>query len=582
MILPALNKYYHRQKTEGLVDIANEGFQKQPIPIIVVLDRGGRFLSLVDTRSGEGKNKSTRTFTVPRAIKRASGVAANLLWDVPAYVFGQPKPDPKKNPADNRQRTQEQQHQFIETIRNRLAAILEDDGISAVMCFLSHRDYNDVFNHPAWKEIEVKGLNVSFQLEGDTCLVCERPEVVNAIARDIAKGSGTLQACLVSGAMDSPVRLHTSIKRVFGAQTSGANIVSFNLPAFTSYGKKQSYNAPVGKASEFGYTTALNHLLAQGSKQRLQVGDTSTVFWAETRHEIENVFSGLFGEPPKGEPAQDYKQLIAMFRSADTGAPPQMDPTIPFYVLGLAPNSARIAIRYWYAGSVREIANNIWQHFDDLEMAKSAMEWRHLAMSSLLRATALQEKIENIPSNLAGDTMKAALTGSPYPQTLLSAAIRRCRAEQQVNYHRAALIKAVLVRDQRFGIRFGRNNEKELRMSLDPANQNIGYRLGRLFATLEKIQEESSPGINTTIRDRFYGAASASPIAAFPQLIKLKNHHLSKLENRGRAVNLEKMITTIFDGINDFPTHLSLPDQGRFAIGYYHQRQDFFTKQDKN
>ena len=115
-------------------------------------------------------------------------------------------------------------------------------------------------------------------------------------------------------------------------------------------------------------------------------------------------------------------------------------------------------------------------------------------------------------------------------------------------------------------------------MALDVTNTNPGYRLGRLFAVLEKIQEEASPGINATIRDRFYGSASGTPVAAFPHLMKLKNHHLAKLENRGRAVNLEKIVGEIMDGLDDFPTHLSLQDQGRFAVGYYHQRQDFFKK----
>ena len=172
--------------------------------------------------------------------------------------------------------------------------------------------------------------------------------------------------------------------------------------------------------------------------------------------------------------------------------------------------------------------------------------------------------------------MKAILIGAPYPKALLGAAIRRCRAEQDVTYPRAALIKAVLVRKSR-----GKNAE-EVSMSLDTTNGNIGYRLGRLFAVLEKIQEEASPGINATIRDRFYGSASAIPVAAFPHLMKLKNHHLSKLENRGRAINLERMIGEIVDSVSDFPTHLSLPDQGRFAVGYYHQRQALFTSTKKD
>jgi CRISPR-associated protein Csd1 len=215
-------------------------------------------------------------------------------------------------------------------------------------------------------------------------------------------------------------------------------------------------------------------------------------------------------------------------------------------------------------------------------MVKGAKEWYTITLRSLLRAIAVLGKDDNVPPNLAGDTMKAILTCTPYPQTLLSAAVRRCRAEREVTYPRAALIKAVLVRDNRFGKRFSRKHEKEVSMSLNMENTNAGYRLGRLFAVLEKTQEEANPGINATIRDRFYGSASATPVAAFPHLMKLKNHHLSKLENRGRAVNLEKMIAEIVEGISDFPAHLSLADQGRFAVGYYHQRQAFFTSSKKD
>ncbi|MCL4491530.1 MAG: type I-C CRISPR-associated protein Cas8c/Csd1, partial [Nitrospirae bacterium] len=158
-----------------------------------------------------------------------------------------------------------------------------------------------------------------------------------------------------------------------------------------------------------------------------------------------------------------------------------------------------------------------------------------------------------------------------------SSAIRRIRAEQEVTYPRASLIKAVLVRKARY-----KNEKEEIAMGLDAGNTNAGYRLGRLFAVLEKIQEEASPGINATIRDRFYSSASSTPVTVFSHLLKLKNHHIAKLENKGRAVNFEKLVGEIVDDINDFPAHLSLDDQGRFAVGYYHQRQDFFKKKDNS
>jgi CRISPR-associated protein Csd1 len=578
MILQALNAYHRRMQNDGLTDVAAEGFQKQAIPFVVVVNRGGRFVSLLDTRSSDGKKKTARQFTVPQAVKKTSGIAANLLWDVPAYVFGRPKPDPKKDPDKLSGRGVEQQHCFLEKIGEHLAPAIADEGVDAVLRFLKAGYYDAVFQHPSWSEIEERGLNLSFQLEGDTCLVCERPAVIDTLKKEKRGAGREYQTCLVTGEPDEPARLHAAIKGVYRAQTSGANIVSFNLPAFTSFGKAQGFNAPVGKCAEFGYTTALNHLLAKGSRQRLQVGDASTVFWAEKKHEIESVFSDLFGELPRGEPEQDYKQIVATFRAPDIGAPPQLDPKTRFFVLGLAPNAARIAIRFWYAGTVGEVVKAMERHFDDIEIVHPPKQPRYLSLFRLLVATAAEGKAENIPPNLAGEFMKAILLGAPYPQALLGAAIRRCRAEREINHPRASLIKAVLAREARYY----KKTEKEVGMSLDTTNSNVGYRLGRLFATLEKIQEEASPGLNATIRDRFYGSASATPVSAFPHLMKLKNHHVAKLENRGRAVNFERTIGEIMDGLMDFPAHLSLPDQGRFAVGYYHQRQVFFTSSKKD
>jgi CRISPR-associated protein Csd1 len=324
------------------------------------------------------------------------------------------------------------------------------------------------------------------------------------------------------------------------------------------------------------YTTALNTLLGRDSRQRLGVGDATVVFWAERKHEIEDVFASFFGDQPRGEPVQDYKELLSLYKAPVTGVRPELDPSVAFYVLGLAPNAARISVRFWYAGTVQEVASNIGRHFEDLEIDVPPKWTSHLSLRTLLKGIALREDLETVPPNLSGDFMKAILSGTTYPRTLLAAALRRIRAEREVTYPRAALLKAVLVRDSAF---YG-NSGKEVNMSLDQSNRNVGYRLGRLFAVLEKIQEEANPGINATIRDRFYGSASSAPVTAFPHLMKLKNHHLSKLENRGRAVNLEKHIAEIMDGVTEFPTHLSLQDQGRFAVGYYHQRLSLFKKHD--
>ena len=582
MILQALAGYYQRMAEEVGTEVAPEGFEKKDIPFIIVLDRQGNFLGLDDTRMGEGKKKQARIFTLPKGVKKASNIAANLLWDSPSYVVGRPKLDPKKDKIKQEVRAREQFQCFQDKIREAFPEDTHDEGVDSILRFLESERFNELFAHAFWKEIEERGANLSFRLDSDVCLVCQRSAVVSQLLGNInsTNSADGRQMCLVCGQPDDPTRLHTAIKGVWGAQSSGANIVSFNLDAFRSFGKKQGNNAPVGKKAEFAYTTALNALLVKGSRQRIQVGDASTIFWAKKKSDMEDVFADIFGEPAKENLDQATKAIRILYEAPKAGTSPLTEDLTPFFVLGLAPNAARIAVRFWHAGTVGDTARHILQHFEDCKMVHGPKQPEHLSLFRLLVSTALQGKSENIPPDIAGEVMKVILAGTPYPQTLLAAVIRRCRAEREVTYPRAALLKAILARSAR--LKFYQQTKKEVGMALDTGNSNIGYRLGRLFATLEKIQEEANPGINATIRDRFYGAASGTPVAAFPHLMKLKNHHLSKLVNRGRAVNLEKIIGEIMDGIIDFPTHLMLQDQGRFAVGYYHQRQAFFTKNETN
>jgi CRISPR-associated protein Csd1 len=268
-------------------------------------------------------------------------------------------------------------------------------------------------------------------------------------------------------------------------------------------------------------------------------------------------------------------QVRALFESIHNG---RFDGTAgqrKFFVLGLAPNAARIAIRFWHAESLRDVALRVRQWFEELSIAHGPKDPEYPTLFRLLTAVAVQNKADNVPPNLGGEVMRSILSGGPFPSNWLNAAVMRCRAEREVPYLRAAAIKACLNRS----IRFQQPTSEEVyTVMLDAQNPNAAYRLGRLFATLEKIQEEASPGLNATIRDRYYGAASSTPVAVFTTLLRLKNHHLAKLTNRGRATNFEKLVGVIMDGIADFPMHLTLPDQGRFALGYYHQRQVFFTK----
>lgn len=570
MILQALDAYYRRKQTDP--DPKNRlpafGLEEKEIPFILEIDAEGRLVNLADTRSGEGKKKLGQRFLVPQGVKKTSGVAANLLWDTAEYVLGV---DTRGKP----ERVAEQHAAF----RARLDALPEmardDAGIRAVQAFLDGPDLEGLAAFPAWPDVVASNPVMTFRLHGDLELVCQRPAVVAAIASAGAEEPDQPAGiCLVSGDASAIERLHPAIKGVWGAQTSGANIVSFNLDAFNSYGKAQGSNAPVGKPAVFAYTTALNHLLARDSRQRMQVGDTSTVFWAEQTHELED----LFGEVMRDDPDRGTDALNALYSAVQSGKFALGDADTRFHVLGLAPNAARIAIRFWETATALELATRIQHHFEDIRIVHADYEPEHLSLFRLLTGVALLNKADNIPPNLGGEVLRAILEDLPYPTPLLNLAVQRCRAEQKPTYARAAAIKACLNRVIRS--RNARNsNEREFLPMLDPANNHPAYRLGRLFAVLEKIQEEASPGLNATIRDRYYGAASSTPVSVFTTLLRLKNHHLGKL-SRGRATQMEKLIGEIMDGLADFPRQLALPEQGRFALGYYHQRQAFFAKTD--
>ncbi len=569
MILQALCDYYKRKP-----DLPRLGFETKAIPFVIEINSVGQLVQIEDTRSLEGKKKIARNFIVPQGLKKSFGVAANLLWGNAEYVLGIcNEGDPKKV---------KERHTAFQAKLDTISA-QTDTGLAAVRSFLKSPDRARLEANPHWQEILITKPDMTFRLQGDPELICQRP----AIREGLGTASAKEITCLVSGEPDGvsdangkPDGLHWSIQGVWGAQSSGANIVSFNKAAFNSFGKEQGANAPVGKRAAFAYTTALKHLLSKESTQRIQVGDTSTVFWSEIHTELEDSFADFLNEPSKDDPARRTRAIEALFKAPQTGAFSDEGGNTRFYVLGLAPNAARISIRFWQVGTVAEMSAQIRQYFEDTKIVHANYEKPYLSLFRLMVSTASLGKSENITPNLAGEFMRAILTGQPYPQTLLQAAVRRIRAEQSkkdertgkpvqnVSYPRAALIKACINRSAK---------KEELKVSLDESNTNHAYRLGRLFAALERVQERANPSINTTIRERFYGAASGTPVTVFPTLLKLKNHHIAKL-NKGEAVNQEKLIGAILDGVNEFPAQLNLQDQGRFAIGYYHQRQAFFNK----
>lgn len=576
MILQALSDYYRRKAADPdpSCRLPTFGLEEKEIPFVLQIDADGRWLPPIkDKRHKEGKKLLGRRYLVPAAVKRSSGVAANLLWDTAEYVLGI---DTRGKPG----RVAEQHAAFRACIEAMPDDALSLPGVTAVRKFLDAIDFDALATDPLWPDILESNPVLGLQLQGEIELVCQHPAIALATVA-VADGNEAETAfCLVSGEPAPVERTHTAIKGVWGAQSSGANIVSFNLDAFNSYGKRQGANAPVGKPAAFAYTTALNHLLGRDSRQRVQVGDALTVFWAEKPSDFETLPADLFGESPKDDPDRGTRALDTLYRSIHHSRFVSDDDGTRCHVLGLAPNAARIAVRFWQTGTAAELGRRLRRHFDDLNVARGPNDSRHLSLFRLLTAIAVQGKADNIPSNLGGEVVRAVLAGEdvPYPVALLNAAVGRCRAEQRVTYARAAILKAYANREIRHANRLSPSiPEKEFLPMLDTENPSAAYRLGRLFAVLEKTQEEASPGLNATIRDRYYGAASSTPVAVFTTLLRLKNHHLGKL-SPGRRVNLERLIGEIMSGIADFPRQLPLLEQGRFALGYYHQRQDFYTR----
>ena len=560
MILQSLNQYYERLRGDPQADIPLFGFGRQKIHFALVINNVGKLAQIRDLREKPKNKPVPASLTLPQiGKKRAVDIAPNFMWDNTGYVLGRD--------AKGKETRALKCFEAFRQLHHDLGDNMQDPGMKAVLGFLDSWKPEDAPALEHWEEMA--GANLVFQLDGERMYIHDHADVRQAWTKYCSEeASEVIATCLVSGEETPIARLHPAIKGVQGAQTTGAGIVSFNLDAFLSYEKKQNFNAPVGESAAFAYTTALNHLLRFESRQKIRIGDATTVFWTERSSPIEG-FMGVILDPR--DDASDLSSVHLFLAAARDGKslPAIGDPDLRFYILGLSPNASRLSIRFWHVSTVADVSEKIGQHFRDIAIVRNERDPEFPGMWQLLKETAVQGKTENIPPLLAGAMMRSILTGTAYPQSLLSTIIGRIRADQTINYPRAAMIKACLNRKHRI------HQIKEVTMSLDKESTHVAYRLGRLFAVLEKVQKDAIPGANTTIRDRFYGSASATPSVVFPQLLRLAQHHIQKAEYGGRT---DKMIEEIVCGIETFPAHLSLDEQGMFAIGYYHQRQAFYVK----
>lgn len=602
MILQSLYEYYQRKQD----DLPPYGFQIKEIPFVITLKSDGQFNGLADTRQpNKQKRLEAYPFRVPKERERTGSNAwqrANLLWDHYGFVLSHPATNTPKDV----EKARKQFGTFQQMVTDLAAAHPDDQELKAIHAFYEQKQYKQVGLDPKWPDCaKIKGCNLTFKIAGQEGTITDNANVKSMAAAyyeqekqddedetdDVAEK--VIAFCPVSEDIGPIARTHPRTP-IRNAKTN-AKLVSFQKhKGFDSYGKEQGSNAPIGKRAAFAYTTALNHLLY--SPQYLQIGDASAVFWAAADSRMESLLSQFFDEPPLENPDQGTNAVKELFEAPLAGTPAIYDDGTRFYVLGLAPNAARIAVRFWHVATVGDLARHIRQHFEDLEIVRPQFVQRpFLSLKALLIGVSPLGDLDKLPPKLAGDFMKAILDGTLYPQTLLQAALRRIHAEQakkdekgrqkeHVTYARAALIKAWLNRLTRSA---NSDQEREFTMSLDESNINSGYRLGRLFAVLEFVQQDAAGGpnkINTTIRDSYFGSASSTPSAVFPTLMRRNQHHMTKLrkEKPGLYVMRDKLIRVIcndgIDGKLGFSPVLSLADQGRFIIGYYQQRQDLFTK----
>lgn len=596
MMFAALNHYYdrlagHPDPDSGRPSVPVYGFTEEKISYVVVISFEGEVVDSYPLTVQVGKKSRPRPLFVPASFKRsgqyteksfASGKDnAFFLWDKTAYSLGVEKSDKS---AEHAWVEAELPFMSFRRFHTRHLADTDDEGLRAFLAFLDK--WEPAFFDRDLRDPEMVGANIVFQLNGDRGFLHER-KAAKALWLKLLGESDTGEKgnCLVTGKLEVIARLHPAIKGVYGGQSSGGSIVSFNADAFESYGRVQGNNAPVSELAAFKYTTALNFLLNRDNRHCLTIGDASTVFWAvatdsDQAHQTEQLFMQIVQPSDEGETAQ----LRPLVEQLAQGRPlaeisPDIDPSTRFYLLGLAPNASRISIRFWLDSSFGELAQRIGEHFQDL--ALEPLPWERppsiyrLLIQLVPHRDGQKPKADEIPAHLAGELMRSVLTGASYPQALLSQLLLRIRCDGHISPLRIAMIKAILQRDYRKHF-----TKEKLPMSLDVNFNNHAYQLGRLFAVLERIQSAAIKGANATITDRYFSSASTVPYSVFPRLVAGGKHHLSKIrkDKPGFAVNLDKDLIEIIGKLpQSFPKHLSIQDQGRFAIGYYQQREKFFA-----
>ena len=579
MILQALAKHYENLAAEGKV--SKEGWCEAKVSYAIELMPDGKLKGFISLKTEEERGKKkvwvSTTRMVPQMVTRSSGVSSNFLCDNSKYMLGFDKDGSSKRVLECFQAAKEKHLELLEQAEGEMAASIK----AFFETWNPEKEEEKLKESEIWEAL-TDGGNLIFYMNGCEAQEDEEIKELWNEKQNSCDGEegGNTGICLVTGKKAEISRIHRTIKGVPGAQSSGAALVSFNAPAFESYGKEQSYNAPVGKYAEFAYTTALNYLLSQRN-YTFQLGDTMVVYWAENGQKAyQDVFS--FALVPTVDNRETIREIFDCIKKDQPIKVEdiEMDSEQRFYILGLAPNAARLSVRFFYQDSFGKILEHISEHYERMKIVQPSWETReYMSIRDMLMETVNQNSRDKSPiPNMAAMVMQAVLSGGRYPASLYTDTLIRIRADQgerKLSWGRTAILKAYLIRNTNWkeGVNY---------MGLNKENSEQPYLLGRLFAVLEFIQKDTNPGIKATIRDRYFNSACATPASVFPILIKLMNSHIKKLErdNLGAKISYENQLTEIMGKLDEFPRRLTLEEQGKFDLGYYHQVQDKYTKRE--
>lgn len=597
MILQALYDYYQR-KPEIHAPI---GYELEEIDFLIVIDKGGKLVDLKNQR----ENNRGREYLVPKAVVRTGKkILPNLLWDTFEYVTGLSKDSRRLDKA------QKYNKAFIHKLNYLPDLVKNNEAVKSLLKFYDSDFQDQLKNHPNFEEcLKISGW-MTFQLDGNIEIIPNRETIRIHQAEEFLAGKYEEDdiknlkegVCLITGNKKIIKRLHSEL-RLAGTDKNVKIVAIQENQGYDSYKKERGYNSPVSIEAESNYSAAIKHLL-NSKTNKIKISDTTILFWAEKKTEDvnpEEMFSFLVSQKPDEDNPDKGVQVIESFINSVFTGRLSSEKTNHFYVLGLAPNAARISVRFWKAPSVEDFGYNIKKHFDDFEIVHRDYQSKYLSLYEILSSVSLETKKRDKPNviyfrgksydvipNLAGALIEAIIDGSQYPLTLLQQCIIRIRAEASkkdkkgksipnVSYPRAAILKACL--NRKFHIQNSIN--KEIKMSLDKTNNNIGYLLGRLFSIIERAQFVSNgyKEPNAGIRDRFWGSFSSSPISVLPIIEKLYGHHLKKIKNIRKyyeANLLEENKKEIVDKLEplNIPAHLTLDQQALFSIGYYHQKSE--------